>query len=154
MIYIILDSKGDDYGAKTEFQRNVLDYFKANTILATINNIKQRLKEFPKLEEQLEFETFNNKGEYDMFMRGLESVSMLGGDDYICYYNDSDAVLSPNIIANCLLSDMSAYQDKVTNIIAIFLEDNPDSKSYWDAWFRGANGKDLENAEKGIIYKK
>jgi hypothetical protein len=30
--------------------------------------------------------------------------------------------------------------------------DSTHSRIYWDAWFRGATGKDLEDADKGIPY--
>jgi hypothetical protein len=41
----------------------------------------------------------------------------------------------------------------VKNNIVKHLENNQDDKIYWDAWFRGADGKELEDADKGIKYK-
>lgn len=153
MIYVVFDPKGDDFGTKTEFQNKVIDYFTANSILCSINNIQQRLTEFPKLKESLEIESFNNKREYDIFMRGLETVSFLGGDDYVCYYYDTDAILTTEKITHLLLDNINDYHDNVFDIVNKFLQDNSDSKTYWDGWFRGAKGKDLENTENGVVYK-
>jgi len=63
-------------------------------------------------------------------------------------------MLSNEEIADKMLSDIPAYQEDIKNIIISRLMDSSNSRTYWDAWFRGATGKDLENADKGIIYKK
>lgn len=62
-------------------------------------------------------------------------------------------MLTNEQIADCLLSDMTSYSEFVKEIIIGRLQDSSHQRTYWDAWFRGATGKDLENAEKGIIYK-
>ena len=55
-------------------------------------------------------------------------------------------------IADALLSDVPSYSEFIKEIIVGRLMDSSHQRIYWDAWFRGATGKDLENAEKGIIY--
>jgi hypothetical protein len=62
-------------------------------------------------------------------------------------------MLANEQIADDLLSDMDAYGDIIREIIIGRLMDSTNFKVYWDAWFRGAEGKDLEDAERGIIYK-
>jgi hypothetical protein len=61
-------------------------------------------------------------------------------------------MLSNEDIADHLLSDMQAYKENIREIIIGRLMDSSCQRTYWDAWFRGATGKDLENAEKGIFY--
>jgi len=63
-------------------------------------------------------------------------------------------MLSNEKIADSLLSDFDAYKEYIKEIIVSRLMDSSSQKTYWDAWLRGATGKDLESAEKGIIYKK
>ena len=63
-------------------------------------------------------------------------------------------MLTNEEIAEHLLSDLQAYEENIKEIIIGRLMDSSHEKTYWDAWFRGAKGKDLEDAEKGIIYKK
>lgn len=62
-------------------------------------------------------------------------------------------MLTNEQIADNMLSDMTSYSEFVKEIIVGRLQDSSYQRTYWDAWFRGATGKDLENAEKGIIYK-
>ena len=63
-------------------------------------------------------------------------------------------MLSNERIAEHLLSDMNAYRENIKEIIIGRLMDSSNQRTYWDAWFRGAEGKDLENADKGLIFKK
>lgn len=62
-------------------------------------------------------------------------------------------MLTNEEIADHLLSDMEAYKEFVKEIIVGRLMDSSRQRVYWDAWFRGAKGKDLENADKGIVFK-
>jgi len=62
-------------------------------------------------------------------------------------------MLSNEEIADHLLSDMEAYKEYVREIIIGRLMDSSTQRIYWDAWFRGAENKDLEKAEKGIVFK-
>jgi hypothetical protein len=61
-------------------------------------------------------------------------------------------MLSNEVIAENLLSDIYSYRENIKEIIVGRLMDSTNSRVYWDAWFRGATGKDLENADKGIPY--
>ena len=63
-------------------------------------------------------------------------------------------MLSNEEIAEHLLNDLEAYKDDIKDIIIGRLMDSSHRRIYWDAWFRGAKGKDLENADRGIIFKK
>lgn len=63
-------------------------------------------------------------------------------------------MLTNEQIADFMLSDIQAYKENIREIIIGRLMDSTNSKTYWDAWFRGAEGKDLEDADKGIIFKK
>lgn len=65
-----------------------------------------------------------------------------------------NVMLSNEDIADKMLSDMQAYKENIRDIIIGRLMDSSCQRTYWDAWFRGAEGKDLEDADKGIIYKK
>ena len=56
-------------------------------------------------------------------------------------------------IADFLLSDIEAYKVDISHIIIGRLMDSSRDRIYWDAWFRGAIGKDLELADNGIVYK-
>jgi hypothetical protein len=62
-------------------------------------------------------------------------------------------MLTNEEIADHLLSDMDAYKEFVREIIICRLMDSSTQRVYWDAWFRGAAGKDLENAERGVVFK-
>lgn len=61
-------------------------------------------------------------------------------------------MLSNDVIAENLLSDIYSYRENIKEIIISRLMDSTHSRIYWDAWFRGATGKDLEDADKGIPY--
>ena len=63
-------------------------------------------------------------------------------------------MLTNEQIADNLLSDISAYKENIKEIIIGRLMDSSASKTYWDAWFRGAKGLDLENADRGVIFRK
>lgn len=66
----------------------------------------------------------------------------------------TNKMLSNEQIADFLLSDIRAYKENIREILIGRLMDSSNAKIYWDAWFRGAEGKDLEDADKGIVYKK
>jgi hypothetical protein len=61
-------------------------------------------------------------------------------------------MLTNEEIADHLLSDMEAYKEFVREIITGRLMDSTNTRVYWDAWFRGAEGKNLEDAQKGVVY--
>lgn len=61
-------------------------------------------------------------------------------------------MLSNDQIAEHLLSDLEAYRENIKEIIIGKLMDSSCQRIYWDAWFRGATGKDLEAADRGVIY--
>lgn len=62
-------------------------------------------------------------------------------------------MLSNEDIVDKILSDISAYKEEIKEIIIGRLMDCSNQRTYWDAWFRGATGKDLEDAMIGKIYK-
>ena len=62
-------------------------------------------------------------------------------------------MLSNEEIAENMLSDLQAYIENIKELIIGRLMDSACRRVYWDAWFRGATGKDLENADRGKIYK-
>jgi len=64
-----------------------------------------------------------------------------------------EKILTSEQIADNLLSDINSYSENIKDMIVRLLEKQPNSKNYWDAWFRGAENKELEKAEKGVIYK-
>lgn len=63
-------------------------------------------------------------------------------------------ILTNEQIADNILSDIYSYREDIREFIIGRLMDSTDTKIYWDAWFRGAEGEDLESAERGVIYKK
>lgn len=62
-------------------------------------------------------------------------------------------MLTNEKIAEFMLSDIEAYRENIKEIIIGRLMDSSNQRIYWDAWFRGATGKQLEDAEKGIVYQ-
>lgn len=62
-------------------------------------------------------------------------------------------MLSNEEIAENMLSDLEAYRDNIKELIVGRLMDSTCRRVYWDAWLRGATGKDLENADCGKVYK-
>ncbi len=62
-------------------------------------------------------------------------------------------VLTNEQIVDYLMGDLDAYQENIREMLVGVMASQAMTKIYWDAWFRGATGKDLENADKGIIYK-
>ena len=62
-------------------------------------------------------------------------------------------MLTNEQIADKLFSDIYSYEESIKHMIITRLMDSSGEKVYWDAWFRGAKGEDLENAERGVIYK-
>ena len=61
-------------------------------------------------------------------------------------------MLTNEQIADNLLSDIDAYKENIRELIIGRLMDSTNEKVYWDAWFRGAEGKDLEDADNDIVY--
>ena len=62
-------------------------------------------------------------------------------------------MLTNEQIADKLFSDLYSYEESIKHMIITRLMDSTEEKAYWDAWFRGAKGEDLESAERGVIYK-
>lgn len=52
-----------------------------------------------------------------------------------------------------MLDDIEAYGEFIREMLVGTLMSSSHKRVYWDAWFRGATGKDLEKAERGVIYK-
>jgi hypothetical protein len=63
-----------------------------------------------------------------------------------------EVMLTNEAIAEHLLSDLYSYKENIKELIVVSLMDSTHRRIYWDAWFRGATGVDLENADKGIPY--
>lgn len=74
--------------------------------------------------------------------------------------------LTTENIADCLLSDLYSYSEDIDSLVAkspfdvslklqlvIALDENVSSQIYYDAWFRGADGKALDNADNGVRFK-
>lgn len=59
-------------------------------------------------------------------------------------------MLSKEKIVGHLLSDMEAYKEDIITLCVNGLTHN--QYIYWDAWFRGAEGQDLEKADGGILF--
>jgi len=61
-------------------------------------------------------------------------------------------MLTKTQIAEHMLTDIQAYSENITYIF----ENGLDAGAiiYWSAWFEGAEGIDLENADRGIEFKK
>ena len=68
--------------------------------------------------------------------------------------NSLGMMLTNEQIADHLLGDMASYEEFIKEIIVGRLMDSSHRRIYWDAWFRGAESKDLENADAGKIYDK
>lgn len=62
-------------------------------------------------------------------------------------------MLNSEQIAKHLLSDVDSYKEFIETMLKKHLEKNSHDKIYWDAWFRGAENKALENADKGIVFQ-
>jgi hypothetical protein len=62
--------------------------------------------------------------------------------------------LAPEQIAKNLLSDKEAYNEFVEAMLVGHLKNDVKTQVYWDAWFRGAKGKDLEDADNGKVFTK
>ena len=61
-------------------------------------------------------------------------------------------MLTSKEIADEMFNDLPAYEENIKKIIANHLNNDINQMTYWDAWFRGAEGKDLEDADKGKVY--
>jgi hypothetical protein len=60
--------------------------------------------------------------------------------------------LTPEQIAEHLLSDPQAYNEFIKGMLIKHLETPTSEKIYWDAWFRGATGNDLVEADSGKVF--
>ena len=60
--------------------------------------------------------------------------------------------LTPEEVANHLLSDINSYKDNILKMLVTHLTSNETDQIYWDAWFRGATGKALVDADNGMKY--
>jgi hypothetical protein len=65
---------------------------------------------------------------------------------------DNTKPLENSEIIRHLLLDKEAYDEHVKEMLDRFLKDNPDEYTYWDAWFRKAEGEDMNKAAEGIPY--
>ena len=61
--------------------------------------------------------------------------------------------MTPKEIAKHLMSDPQAYNEFIERMLESHLKANELTKTYWSAWFEGAEGKDLENADAGIPFE-
>jgi len=61
--------------------------------------------------------------------------------------------LTAKEITEHLFSDRYSYDEFLKEYIEEMLKSDSSRRVYWDAWFRGATSKDLENAEKGKTFK-
>jgi len=74
------------------------------------------------------------------------------------WYEDLECPYEPPMLSNDeiiehLYSDFEANKESISHMLLGVLQSESTSRVYWDAYFRGATGQDLERAEKGIIYK-
>ena len=74
------------------------------------------------------------------------------------WYEDLECPYEPPMLSNDeiiehLYSDFEANKESISYMLLEVLQSESTSKVYWDAYFKGATGQDLERAEKGIIYK-
>jgi len=79
-------------------------------------------------------------------------------DNLVEWYDDEEMPYEPPMLSNDeiiehLCSDFEANKESISHMLLGALQSESTSKVYWDAYFRGATGQDLERAEKGIIYK-
>jgi len=70
------------------------------------------------------------------------------------YVDDIQQPLTVEQIAKNLLSDKEAYNEFVEAMLVSHLKHDVKTQVYWDAWFRGAKGKDLEDADNGKVFTK
>lgn len=56
-------------------------------------------------------------------------------------------------IAEKLMSDVPAYKEFIERMLRKHLNSNESDRIYWDAWFRGAEGRDLEDADRGKVFQ-
>jgi hypothetical protein len=63
------------------------------------------------------------------------------------------SILTNAQIAKHLMSDQYSYGEFIQEYLEDYLNKHKDKAIYWDAWFRGAEGRDLEDADKGIVFK-
>ena len=73
--------------------------------------------------------------------------------DIIKDIDDSEELTTEQIVEN-LLSDMSAYKENIQEMLIKLINTEPKTKIYWDAWFRGAENLELENADRGEVFEK
>ena len=55
-------------------------------------------------------------------------------------------------IVKAMLNDMSSYGEYVEEWLEGHLERNPSERISWSAWFEGAVGKALDDADRGIVF--
>jgi hypothetical protein len=68
--------------------------------------------------------------------------------------SSTQPVLEVTQIVDNLMSDPQAYNEFIKAMLVAHLKSDVKTQIYWDAWFRGADGKDLEDADNGKIYQK
>ncbi len=97
MIYIIIDTKGNDYGAIESFKSKIswTKYIVKNNVYK-LNKVSELLDDLQdgssdnrdNIYDSLESHTFQTKEEFNSFVNGLESVSLHGFDTYKVFYID------------------------------------------------------------------
>lgn len=63
-------------------------------------------------------------------------------------------MLSKKQIIEAMFTDLDAYKEYMEEWLEEHLERHPEKVISWSAWFEGATGKDLEDADRGIPYNK
>lgn len=91
MIYIIIDTKGNDYGAIESFQIQMTKL--SNYDLKNVSELLDSLQDGSSVNrgniyDSLESHTFQTKEEFNSFVDGLESVSTHDFDTYKVFYID------------------------------------------------------------------
>jgi len=106
---------------------------------------------------------FENKGT----VINIFTEPCIGGDDYqlvnimlisgksitVGLHEIIGIPLTPNGVAKYLMSDPQAYNEFIEIMLVKHLQMNDADRIYWSAWFEGAKGKDLENADDGIPFE-
>lgn len=115
----------------------------------------QLLMEFSEKYKNMEhdllyIEAQNLYSEFEQSQFNIDDAS-----EYDCiveYLKYKTSPLTCEEITEHLFSD-ETYTEDLKKMVCGVLMSQSQSKVYWDAWFRGAKNKDLENADKGLIYK-
>ena len=112
MIYIIIDTKVDEYGAIESFKSKISLLFEKNALKNNaykLNKVSELLNDLQdgssanrgNIYDTLESHTFQTKEEFNSFVNGLESVSLFGFDKYNVFYIDVQDEEFENFKKNC-----------------------------------------------------